>query len=47
MYGEISGFWVPHSIELILLKGFLDGNFVCEFYKFTRSNQEQLRKMQL
>jgi hypothetical protein len=47
MYGEISGFWVPHSIKLILLKGFLDGDFVCEFYTFIRSNQEQLRKMQL
>ena len=47
MYGEISGFWAPHSIKLILLKGFLDGDFECKFYKFIRPNQEQLRKMQL
>jgi hypothetical protein len=40
-------FLASRSIELIMLQGFADGNFECEFYTFSRSNQEQLRKMQL
>ena len=32
---------------LLMLRGFVNGNFECEFYAFNRANEEHLRKMQL